>query len=184
MRNKNLSIEPAKLEDAAEIIALKNQTWIDTYPNKNHGISEDDVRLRVEGKNGENIEPTIERWKDIIAKSDESSFVLIAKANDKILGMIAPYLSASAENKQQTIGAMYVRQESQGMGIGRKLMLAALEKLDKSNDIYLGVVEYNHKAINFYKKIGFEFTGKKLDDDGFANGVKFPEVEMVLRAQK
>lgn len=45
----------------------------------------------------------------------------------------------------------------------------------KRRNITLFVLKGNENAIGFYKKMGFEFTGKELSDNGLT------ELEMILR---
>ncbi|WP_088006253.1 GNAT family N-acetyltransferase [Indiicoccus explosivorum] len=66
-----------------------------------------------------------------------------------------------AENSLE-IERIYVKNSFQGKGFGKKMMDKAFEiafELDKSA-IWLGVWEKNEKAIEFYKKLGFEERGR------------------------
>lgn len=73
--------------------------------------------------------------------------------------------------------ALYVLKDYQKKGIGYKLIKEALNRLTKNN-IVLFVLEGNTKAINFYKKLGFNFTGHKVIRD--VVGGKLIELEMLL----
>ena len=44
------------------------------------------------------------------------------------------------------------------------------------------VASYNERAINFYKKLGFQSTGKIFLDERFKlrNGAIIPELEMII----
>jgi hypothetical protein len=54
-------IKQAKPEDAEAICSLLRETWLDTYPNAEAAITREDIRLRIEGRQGERIQPNIER---------------------------------------------------------------------------------------------------------------------------
>jgi len=58
------------------------------------------------------------------------------------------------------ISSLYVLPELQGYGIGKKLLVKAEEiaaKL-KYEKVWLGVMKDNVKALEWYKKIGFQFV--------------------------
>ena len=58
------------------------------------------------------------------------------------------------------ISSLYVLPEFQGYGIGKKLLLKAEEiaaKL-KHDRVWLGVMKDNVKALEWYKKLGFQFV--------------------------
>lgn len=44
-----LEVEPAKLEDAAEVFDVQRRTWLDTYPNEAAGVTYEDLKARLEG---------------------------------------------------------------------------------------------------------------------------------------
>lgn len=177
---QSVVIERATPEDAEGINSVLRQTWLDTYPNEEAGITEEDIRLRVEGKNGERIPARIQRWKDNIEDKDGSKAVYVARLNGKVVGMTAPGII----DGRRKVGAMYVLPEAQGMGIGGKLMQKVLEWHGDSEDIFLAVASYNQKAIEFYKRFGFEQTDTVIEDEGDVYGnTKIPEVEMVRKAR-
>jgi|ERR1700757_4252885 len=175
--NEQLVVEPAKPEDAADIYNVQRLTWIATYPNERVGISVDDVRARVEGKNGELIDKQVNRWRETINQSRQLS---VARMNGKVVGFVAPFFDEQAQQKR--VGALYVLPDVQGKGVGQALMTAALQYLGRDDDIYLHVASYNDDAINFYKKQGFVMTGKDVTGgvSPLLDGRHIPEVEMVL----
>ncbi len=177
--NESIVIELATPEDAESVNTVLRQTWLDTYPNEEAGITTEDIRLRVEGRNGERIPQRIKRWKDNIESNDRSKAVYVARLNSKVVGMISPVII----DGRRKVGALYVLPEAQGMGIGSMLMEKGLE-WHGNNDIYLAVASYNQKAINFYKHFGFEQTDTVIEDEGDVYGnTQIPEIEMVRKAR-
>ena len=71
------------------------------------------------------------------------------------------------------VEALYVLKKYQHQGIGRALMNTAFEAIGQKG-ITLFVLKGNENAIGFYKALGFEFTGKSIDDE--QNGIT--ETEM------
>lgn len=180
INQQSVVIERATSEDAEGVNNVIRQTWLDTYPNEKAGITEEDIRLRVEGENGERIPERIKRWKDKIENKDGSKAVYVARLNGKVVGMTAPGII----DGRREVGALYVLPEVQGMGVGRMLMEKGLEWHGDDEDIYLAVASYNQKAIDFYKRFGFEQTDTVIEDRGDVYGnTKIPEIEMVRKAK-
>jgi len=176
-----LSVQPAKPEDAEGIFDVQRLTWLATYPNAEAGITEEDIRVRVEGEHGELIPQKIERWRSGIEATGNERATFVVRDNDKVVGFVAPGI----RDGQRRIGAIYVLPETQGKGVGGKLLQKALEWHGRDEDIFLHVATYNHNAIDFYKKNGFEETGNEIKDEvaQLDNGKEIPEIEMVLKAK-
>jgi ribosomal protein S18 acetylase RimI-like enzyme len=180
--NQAVQVEVAKPEDAEGVFDVQRLTWLATYPNTEAGITEEDIRVRVEGEHGELIPQKIERWRKGIEAAGSERATFVVRDNDKVVGFVAPAI----RDGQRRIGAIYVLPETQGKGVGGKLLQKALEWHGRDEDIFLHVATYNHNAIDFYKKNGFEETGTEIKDEvaQLGSGKEIPEIEMVLKAKK
>ena len=80
---------------------------------------------------------------------------------------------------------IYVLPEFQGKGIGKMLWNEFKDYLDPKKDTILQVATYNQNAIEFYKKLGFVDSGKRLLNEKWRmkSGSIIPEMEMVLKAK-
>lgn len=178
--NKPVSIERAIPQDAEAVSELLRRTWMATYPNAEAGITEEDIRLRTEGENGERISQNIKDWRKRIETSDGSVAVFVAKEDDRVVGMTAPGII----DGRRRIGAIYVLPENQGKGVGSLLMQKSLNWHGTEEDIYLLVASYNQNAIEFYKRFGFKQTDRVVEDKGNVYGnTRIPEIEMILKAK-
>lgn len=116
-----------------------------------------------------------ERWIQRAKESPENKY--IAFVNGKAVGIIGflPQARDFVTNKNSgEIVALYVLKEYQKQGIGKALMETALEKISYKN-VSLFVLKGNENAIGFYQKMGFDFTGKEIFDNGLT------ELEMILK---
>ncbi|MBI9072685.1 MAG: GNAT family N-acetyltransferase [Melioribacteraceae bacterium] len=94
-------------------------------------------------------------------KNHNSKFFL-AKLEDKTIGYLklnfADAQTENIDNLAMEIERIYVLKEFHGKKIGQELLDYAIEIANKmrTNLIWLGVWDKNLRAVNFYKKNGFE----------------------------
>lgn len=175
----NLVIEHAKSEDAEAILRLKRAAWLDAYPNQERGVTLEDIHNKF---TEEDVRAGIKNWQKGIdgENEDGNRRTFVARVGNKVVGFTSP----TTEDGQKRVGQLYVAPDYQNRGIGSTLLKKALQWHGDSHDIYLHVVSYNDNAINFYKKFGFQKTGKRFAEEFNENHeIKFlPEVEMVRKA--
>ena len=147
----SIHIRVAGDQDAALIARLSRQTFLETFAP--HNIKHDiDIFM--------NEQFTVDT---LIKEVSEVGFIfLIAFLNNKPVG----YLGLKEGNnpaglgnlKSMEIARLYTLQKVIGKGIGKALMEKCLEIAIQMNKevIWLGVWEYNQRAIDFYVKWGFE----------------------------
>lgn len=63
---------------------------------------------------------------------------------------------------KEFIGAIFVDVETQGKGIGKKLIQYATEKY---GELSLTVYKDNIQALDFYKYLGFKIINEELNED-------------------
>lgn len=177
LENSNIETERAVPEDAEAIMRIKCAGWIQAYVNEEHGITLDDIKRQF---TDEVFAEGVERWRKGIAEDVNASrrATFVARKDGEVLGFVAPVLM---QDGRRRLGAMYVDESAQGLGIGGALLNKALEWHGYENDVYLNVVSYNDKAIGFYEHYGFVKTGvetaEALDEQ---DGTKLlPELEMI-----
>ncbi|MDB5258088.1 MAG: N-acetyltransferase, partial [Chitinophagaceae bacterium] len=177
MKSSEIIIAPAIPEDAEVIQKVFYDTWLATYPNEEFNITVEDLEYRHRNIF---IPENIEERKRSIREMKDNELFLTAKVSGEIVG-VGYFKIEPARNKLQ---AMYVLPGYQGKGIGKMFWGKVKSFFDSEKDIYVEVVEYNTKAINFYKSLGFKDTGKRFSEERFRmrNGAIFPEMEMVLKA--
>lgn len=97
---------------------------------------------------------------EVLSNSEEyiikpGGFILLARLEQKIIGTAALIV---AEGDRLELSKMSVDEDYQGLGIGKKLALAAIN-LYLATDFSLLFLESNRKlvpALNLYRKLGFK----------------------------
>lgn len=163
-----LVVRSAKIGDAKDIRKIQMLTWLDTYPNREYGITKRDIRSK-DFKSDENITKT----ENTIRKKGEWR-LFVAEKDGIVVGWCAPCKS----KKEYILGGTYVLPEFQSQGIGKLLVEKAFEYLGRARKITCKVVAFNIQGIRFWKKRGFKIVGKSKYD--FPTGKKMPLLKMEL----
>lgn len=152
--------------DVPGIIATLRESWLAAYMNEMAGVTKEKIELLYS-----DTEDRTKRWLTRIEAKDP---IWVAKDNNIVIGVVAPKI----EDTKHRVGAIYVRPEAFGKGVGRALLQKVLE-LYKGYPIYLDVVSYNARAKAFYEHMGFEYTGKVQNFKIERVGISMPVEEMV-----
>ncbi len=169
-RTLNSSIRSATADDAPGIARVHVDTWRTAY----RGIVPDGFldNLSYQGRES--------RWHDILSGSEtDNSFVYVA-ANEA--GEIVGFASGGpAEEKEEQfqgeLRAIYVLEETQGQGIGKRLVQAVAQRLASMGmtSMLLYVFKDNHQARRFYESLGgvkvyeqrFDLAGVTMEAVGY-----------------
>ena len=172
-------IESATEADVLDIQKVFYETWVSIYQNEEHGITEEDLKKRYANLFSEEV---LENRRKIIRELGQDERFLVAKIDGKIVG--SSYLEREPDHNR--LQSLYILPEYQGRGIGTKFWHEAQDFFDFSKDTVLDVVEYNSKAIEFYKRLGFIDSGKRFAEEmGDSKKIAVrPMMEMVLPGKK
>lgn len=159
-------IERMQPEDVEAATEVRLQSWVDTYVNKEAGVT----REWIEARNEKQRSP--EAMTRRIKQMEEFGAGWVAKIDGQVIGSTTPYKD---QYGIQHVGSLYVAKEFHGNGAGAALMQKILEWSDSTQPIVLSVASYNDRAKAFYKRWGFiEIPGS----EGLFDNV-IPEVDMV-----
>lgn len=89
--------------------------------------------------------------------------IYIAIDNNKVVGMIA--------FNENEVNQLYIHNDYQGMGLGKKLLDMA--KINSDGRLTLYTFEVNHKAQRFYERNGFKIIGKGHENEEKLNDIKY-----------
>ena len=175
----NIKIREAKKEDADKIQKLYYVTWLNTYVNEESEITKDKLEKRFSNLLSEK---SIEWLKNFIESGiPKNHKYLFAEHDNNIVGVM--YVEREVDHNR--IQGLYILPEYQGKGLGTSFWNEAYKIINKENNTVLDVVEYNKKAIEFYKKFGFIDSGKRfLEEVSNIDYIKRPMMEMILKREK
>lgn len=169
-------ITKPKIEDVKQIQNVFYFTWLATYPDDKVGITKEDIEERYKNRLSERV---IEKRKNDISNKNENRLFLVAKDGENIVGVCR----LLREKDFNDLEAIYVLPEYQGRGI--KMFWNEAKKFwNLENDIVVRVATYNKNAIEFYKKLGFVDSGKRITEEHFRmpiSGVAIPEMELIIK---
>lgn len=106
-------------------------------------------------------------------REENNSIILIAEIDNKIVGIASINSSPKARFKHLGEFGIVIAKQYCGLGLGRKIMDYLIEWSNKNGitkKITLVTSEDNHRAIDLYKKVGFEVEGI-LKKDNYVNGI-------------
>lgn len=157
-----ISIRKAGTGDAAKLAAIGRMTFVETFAHTN---TKEDMHQYVSKAFTE---------KQLLKElAEPGSTFLMAFERDRLAGYAKLRSSQNPANlknaKALELQRIYARQSYQGKKIGKQLMEYSLEmaKAMGFDTLWLGVWEYNPKAIAFYEKWGFEKFGQQTFTLGY-----------------
>lgn len=164
-------------DDALGMVNVYYNTWLETYPNAEVGITRDDI----EDYYKDSFTPeALKRTRERITNPKSNQMTLVAKVEGKVVGVTC-LVRDQTHNHLRTI---YVLPAYQGKGVGSLLWNEVKKFVEETKPTTTHVATYNMQAISFYKKIGFKETGKLFTEERFRfkSGNILPETELVLEA--
>lgn len=147
----NIFIRHATIKDAELIADISRQSFFETFAAQN---SKEDMDIFL------NLQFTKGRL--MLEVGAPENIFLLAYACDEVAGYVklrdTHHPLSLGSNKAFEIARLYAMQNWIGKGIGQKLMQASIKIAEEKGKtiVWLGVWKENHRAIEFYRKWGFE----------------------------
>lgn len=152
----DLKIRICTAEDAELLSEIGSETFWDTY-GESPILNKNDISAYVKRA----YDPERLRTELI----DEGFRYLIAVADDETAGYARLKIGSPIENVESErpleISRIYIRRKFQGCGMGKELIGRCIEEAERflCDAVWLGVWQYNEKAIGFYERMGFKSSG-------------------------
>ena len=164
-------ILPYVVDDVEDVQKMWAQSWRETYPSEEHGVSKKWVEQRL----AEKLSPEgIERRREQVVTQQGNPDIFFKIAKDKT-GKVVGMIMGERKDGKDHLNALYTASETHGTGLAQAMMRQFFEWASKDTPISTTVASYNKRARKFYEKMGFsEIPGSEhLFDD------KIPSVILV-----
>jgi ribosomal protein S18 acetylase RimI-like enzyme len=164
-----IEIVKAPVSDLLHVRAIALETWPKTFADI---LTPDQISYMLDWMYG------IEALKSQVL--EKQHVFLLAKEKGKYLGFCSFEVHSTADLKTK-IHKIYILPDTQGKGIGKKLIEAVRQIAKENGDshLFLNVNKHNRAAIDFYEHIGFYEAYKEVIDIG--NGFVMDDVVMELK---
>ena len=153
-----IRIRQATPKDAPGIARVHVDSWRSSYA----GVVPKEILAGLSYSERETL------WDDILTSPDTNRRCFVAETRDaqgtKIVGFAsAGQESADHEGYEGEIYAIYLLEEYQRIGLGRRLLQSAAKYLldDAIKSVLLWVFEENHRARRFYESLGGKLVARK-----------------------
>jgi diamine N-acetyltransferase len=167
-----IEIVKASVTDLLHVRTIALETWPKTFSNI---LTSDQISYMLDWMyDTEALKSQVKEKQHVF---------LLAKENGKYLGFCS-YELHSKEGTKTKIHKIYILPETQGKGIGKKLLYAVRQIAEENGDthLFLNVNKYNQAAIDFYAHIGFYESYREVIDIG--NGFVMDDVVMEFKLDK
>ena len=168
------TITQPRVSDALELTKLHNQSWIETYPNEELGISQEYIVDRVSNRLSTK---GIERRETAIKSSSENSIYFLRIARNES-GSIVGFIDGNLKNDGYWLDGLYTLKSTYGTGLG-KILWESYLLWTNNNNVSLTVASYNTRAIAFYAKLGFT---KKAGNERKFGDTPIPVIDMIRKS--
>ncbi len=133
-------------EDLPDVRRILWSTWLVTYASF---VPERDLRWYLD------THYTVSLLKELLEKPEVRGYM--AEINGCPAGWMRTTLAG--DESRLYISSLYVLPERQGKGLGSRLLDEAdhVARLHRAEELWLGVMEQNVEAVEWYRKKGFRF---------------------------
>ena len=162
-----MNIRKAKSSDVRNITNVHIESWKSTYK----GIFSEDFLDNID------FNKRYKLWERVLHSSSSKEIVYVAELNNEIVGFISGGPSRTdALDSDAEIYALYLLEDYQRQGIGRKLLENAFQEMREYGyeTAFVWVLKDN-PAVNFYKKTGGEVIKEEVVE---IEGEKYKEMAL------
>jgi RimJ/RimL family protein N-acetyltransferase len=147
MESQRLYLTPISIDDVFTFINFMN---------------DEDVRILARSRRDEMNEVNAKEMVERLQK-DEEGFIICRKDDNQKIGYTL-LMDKDIYNREASLAIVIGKKENRGKGFGEETIKMILEHafIDLNlESVYLGVYDYNKKAINLYERVGFKHVGRR-----------------------
>ncbi len=147
---RNIAIRRCEGNDSAEVRKVLKLSWEKAYSSF---IPQTDLDIYLDTTYSESLLREMFNNPDFIC--------YVTEFENTICGWLK--LSIDKSENRFYLSSIYVLPEFQGLKIGERLFKIACDEaiINKFNEIYIGVMKQNEKALKWYRNLGFNFFEQK-----------------------
>lgn len=163
-------IRRAATPDLDSVRELLVETWHATYDS-------------IYGR--DRVKRITDTWHSIEAlrsRFDSPKSCFLVASSDGFTSLTGTAFATLDNAKCIQLHQLYVHPDSQGCGIGKRLLSAIVENFPHAERISLEAEPANKRAIEFYSKHGFEIVGEGYDCGGIDENIPHLVMEKKLQA--
>ena len=167
---ERIYLSPVSIEDAEKYVE-----WFSDFKTAD-GIGKSSSVMTVESERA---------WIEKNLNNNEYNFAIVNKENDELMGNCG-IMNINQKDRCAEVGIFIGNEESRSKGYGAEVLRILLDygfNYLNLNNIYLGVMSFNERAINCYKKVGFKECGRRRESY-FLNGKYYDHVYMDILARE
>lgn len=164
----NILLKDGKSVNLREAVKEDGKTMIDFY-----NIVGGETDFLSFGKNDFKKDLTVYEGYLEATRGEANSIILLAEMNNKLVGIAS--INSSPKTRFSHVGefGIVIAQQYCGLGLGKEIIEYIIEWATSNGitkKISLVTSENNYRAMELYKKVGFEVEGI-LKKDNYVNGV-------------
>lgn len=152
-------IREATVNDAEPVRRMQAQSWLDTYPSEEHGIS----REWVEGMTRSWFEPREEKMAEsraifqYILDNPSTQFYRLAEVNGRIIGFVHGEILDEVTGKAT---AIYIDKQFHGTGLAQQFNVSRDNFFRERGiqKITTTIASHNARSLRFHEKLGYHKT--------------------------
>ncbi len=142
----DVTIRPARVDDAAGIARVHIDSWREAYQNA----------LPADYLASLDLPSRTEKWRETIAEGTTQTWI----ATSELIGAVgfASFGDSRDEDAERTtleLYSIYLEPEIWGKGVARNLMRTVLDEIPNGHELTLWVLDQNERARQFYRRHGF-----------------------------
>jgi len=152
-------VRRAMIDDVPGIARVHVDTWRTAYA----GLVPDEVLANLSYEQREGL------WRSALENPSPDNFVYVADADGQIVGFVAGgRLHEDVPGYTSILHAIYLLQNTQGQGLGRRLVEALVRDLIEQShtSMLLWVFRDNPPARGFYEALGGQYVSEKTFELG------------------
>ena len=161
---ERIYLSPINVEDAEKYVE-----WFCDFKMLD-GIGQSSKLMSVESER---------EWIEKSLKENEYVFAIVDLENDKLIGNCGIH-DINYKDRVATVGIFIGEEENRSKGYGAEVLRLLLDygfNYLNLNNIMLGVMSFNERAIAWYKKVGFKEIGRRRQSY-YLNGKYYDSVYM------